>query len=344
MAPFWFPLNISVCLKPKGTNVKMKRLEISLFLLFCLTLVVACAPTAVADQAPASLGEPVDADQQPHTPTITSAPPISPYSLEALAARDYGQGELTVEYTWEVKEAFTRYKIVYDSDTLTIHGFVNVPVGDGPFPVIIALHGYIPASEYETLDYSTRYADSIARKGYIVLHPNLRNFPPSDIVGRRRDYQSGYVIDVMNLLAHARELAGQDGIFKNADFSRLGVWGHSLGGGTALRLVGLVEEIQAAVLYGAVSQRYTNANTGITIFDYENTNAAFSVHHGVLDDVISVGWSQRLCAQLREAGQDPDCYFYEDQPHTFYSLGEGDALFIQRTIAFFDQHLKDGLD
>ena len=67
-----------------------------------------------------------------------------------------------------------------------IHGFVNIPRGEGPFPVVIALHGYIPADEYTTLDYSTRYADSIARKGYIVLHPNLRNFPPSTIVGRVR--------------------------------------------------------------------------------------------------------------------------------------------------------------
>jgi dienelactone hydrolase len=98
---------------------------------------------------------------------------------------------LTIEYLWERKEEFSRYYITYTSDGLTIHGFVDVPHGDGPFPVVIALHGYIPASEYETLDYSTRYADSIARKGYIVLHPNMRNFPPSDSPGRGRDSLAG---------------------------------------------------------------------------------------------------------------------------------------------------------
>ena len=313
-------------------------------LFLTLALLAACSPAgALQENVPANQAT---AESESIVPAPTLSPTVapSPFSLEMLAAREYGNGDLTVEYTWHERDEFTRYKIVYDSDDLTIHGFVNVPVGEGPFPVIIALHGYIPASEYETLDYSTRYTDSIARKGYIVLHPNLRNFPPSDIVGRVRDYQSGYVIDVMNLLAHVRELAGEEGIFQDADLSRLGVWGHSLGGGTALRLVGMLPEIQAAVLYGAVSQRYTNANTGIEIFDYVNTNAAFSVHHGVLDDVISVGWSQRLCEQLREAGHDPDCYFYEDQPHTFYSQGDGDALFIQRMIDFFDRNLKTAAD
>ncbi len=323
----------------------MKNSTLCFLFLFTMSLLfVACVPSSPSPDEGSPFQQLEKEVAVAATPSVVPTITPHPYSLEALSARDYGAGGLTVEYKWQEKADFTRYKIVYDSDELSIHGFVNIPRGEGSFPVVIALHGYIPADEYETLDYSTRYADSIARKGYIVLHPNLRNFPPSDIVGRRRDYQSGYVIDVMNLLAHVRELAGQDTIFSDADLSCLGVWGHSLGGGTALRLVGIVPEIQAAILYGAVSQRYTNQTTGVQIFDYENTNAAFSVHHGELDDVISVAWSRRLCEQLRDAGNDPECYFYQDQPHTFYSQGEGDALFIERTISFLDQLLKDNND
>jgi dienelactone hydrolase len=266
---------------------------------------------------------------------------LSPYSLEALANRSYGEGELRVEYAWQDKDEFTRYYITYDSDGLNIHGYVNIPDGNGPFPVIIALHGYIPASEYETLDYSTRYADSIARKGYIVLHPNLRNFPPSDSPGRVRDFQTGYTVDVMNLLAYVREMAGQDGIFKNADMTRMGIWGHSLGGGVALRMVNLVPEIKAAVLYGAVSQRYTSSSAGFNVYDLNATSAAFSVHHGELDEVISPDWSRTLCADLEEAGREYECYFYEDQPHTFIRSGDADPLFIQRTVDFFDRYLQE---
>ena len=144
----------------------------------------------------------------------------------------------------------------------------------------------------------------------------------------------------MHMLAYVREMSGQPGIFENADINRIGIWGHSLGGGTALRVAGLVDEIQAAVLYAAVSQRYTNESTGIEIFDYAGNNAAFSIHHGQEDNVIPVEWSQKLCEQLQDAGKQLDCYFYDGQPHTFYRQGESDALFIQRTIEFLDAQLK----
>lgn len=271
----------------------------------------------------------------------TPTPLTVSYSIAALQERNYGDGELTVEYMWERKEEFSRYYITYTSDGLTIHGFVNVPDGDGPFPVVIALHGYIPASEYETLDYSTRYADSIARKGYIVLHPNMRNFPPSDSPGRVRDSLAGYTIDVMNLIALVDKLAGQEGIFKNADMQQLGIWGHSLGGGIALRVATLENRIKAIVLYGAVSQRYNNDPLGLPVYDLRDITAPFSVHHGSDDETVSPAWSETLCNILAELGKEHECYFYQGQPHTFYRLGSSDALFIQRTVDFFNNYLEN---
>jgi len=265
----------------------------------------------------------------------------NPNSLDALAEKPYGLGALRVEYAWHNKEDFTRYYITYDSDDLNIHGFVNIPVGEGPFPVVIALHGYIPASEYETLDYSTRYADSIARKGYIVLHPNMRNFPPSDNATRRGDYNSGFTTDVMNLLAYVRQEAGnQDSIFEHADLSRIGIWGHSLGGSVALRVNALVPEIKAVVLYAAVTQRYSNSSAGFGVYDLENSKADFSVHHGTADRTIRVRDSIRFCQQLEQAGKEYDCYYYEDSPHTFIRLGDADPLFIQRVVDFYETKLK----
>jgi len=265
---------------------------------------------------------------------------FNPNSLDALAQKQYGLGELRVEYPWHNKPEFTRYYITYDSDDLNIHGFVNIPLGEGPFPVVIALHGYIPADEYQTLDYSTRYADSIARKGYIVLHPNMRNFPPSDSAPRRGDYHGGFTTDVMNLLEYVRMEAGKEGsIFEKADLSRLGIWGHSLGGSVALRVTALVPEIKAVVLYGAVTQRYSNLEAGLNIYDLENTDAVFSVHHGTADNRVSASNSERFCQQLEQAGKEFECFFYEDSPHTFLNSGSADPLFIQRVVEFYESKL-----
>lgn len=266
---------------------------------------------------------------------------FNPNSLDALAQKQYGLGELRVEYPWHNKSEFTRYYITYDSDDLNIHGFVNIPLGEGPFPVVIALHGYIPADEYQTLDYSTRYADSIARKGYIVLHPNMRNFPPSDSAPRRGDYHGGFTTDVMNLLEYVRLEAGKEGsIFEKADLSRLGIWGHSLGGSVALRVTALVPEIKAVVLYGAVTQRYSNMEAGFNIYDLENTDAAFSIHHGTADKKVSASNSERFCQQLEQAGKEFECFFYEGSPHTFLNSGSADPLFIQRVVEFYESKLN----
>jgi len=318
----------------------MKRTQI---LAVVLGLVVtACAPVMTATTSEIDTGK-ISAPPAAVPPIVKeAAPQISPYSLEALAKREYGQGELTVEYPWHNEAEFTRYYITYDSDDLTIHGYVNIPNGKGPFPVVIALHGYIPPSEYQTLDYSTRYADAIAQNGYIVLHPNMRNFPPSDSPGRIRDFQAGYVADVMNLLTYVKKEAGQkDSIFEAADLSRMGIWGHSLGGGVSLRVINLVPEIKAAVLYGAVSQRYTNDAAGFNVYDLSATDAAFSVHHGTADPTVSVTWSEQLCKQLEEAGREHECFFYEDAPHTFIRQGNDDPLFIRRTVDFLNQWVKE---
>ena len=308
--------------------------KITILLLFSV-LLVACAPVS---------GQPTPQLETDASSTVvadapqTSASKLNPYSVQALRARTYGAGDLKVEYTWENQPEFTRYYITYPSDGLTIAGFVDIPVGKGPFPVIMALHGFISAGKYQTLDYTTRYADGLAQNGYIVLHPNMRNFPPSDTAPTGRDDLTGYTVDVLNLLALVRKQAGQTGIFKNADLSRLGIWGHSIGGGVALRVVSIVPEIKAAVLYAAVSQRYTNASAGFTVFDLAASQAAFSLHQGEADKTVQPAWTKTLDQQLLDLGKSVEYFTYPGQPHTFF--GQNDALLMRRTVDFFNAHLK----
>ena len=102
-------------------------------------------------------------------PPITITPTPDPYaglSIDELAARYYGRGAVTIVETMGTYPEFTRYLISYPSEDLTIYGFMNVPVGEGPFPVVIALHGYIDPAVYGTLDYTTRYADDAALMDY----------------------------------------------------------------------------------------------------------------------------------------------------------------------------------
>ena len=97
------------------------------------------------------------------TPTSTATPdPFAEFTVDGLTARSYGEGELQVEEVLNVTNAFTRTLITYPSDGLTIYGFMNVPKGEGPFPVVLVLHGYVNPARYNTLTYTTGYADTLA--------------------------------------------------------------------------------------------------------------------------------------------------------------------------------------
>jgi len=255
---------------------------------------------------------------------------------------------------------FTRYLVSYPSDSLTIFGFMNVPQGEGPFPVVIALHGYIDPQVYQTLDYTTGYADALARAGYLVIHPNLRNYPPS--ANGPNLFRVGMAVDVLNLIALVQSFGGTDGALEAADPQRIGLWGHSMGGGVSTRVITINPEVRAVLLYGAMSaderqnfeaiRRWSQGERGSEelsfseeemlhispIYYLDRVQSAVSIHHGRSDDLVPLAWSNELCERLRNLDKEVECHTYDGQPHTFF--GGGNDRFIQRTIEFYDRFLR----
>lgn len=300
---------------------------------------------------------------QTPAPTITSTPdPYAGLTIEDLARRSYGGGDLVVEEVLAVNSYFTRTLISYPSDGLKIYGFMNIPrKAAPPYPVVIALHGYIEPSIYNTLDYTTRYADAIARAGYLVIHPNLRGYPPSDTGDNL--FRVGMAVDVLNLIALVKTWGGRPGPLALADSQKIGLWGHSMGGGVSTRVIAVSPDVKAAVLYGAMSADdqknyeriftyFSNGTRGLDELSYpseaferispinflDRIQAAVSIHHGVNDPDVPLQWSVDLCKTLQSMNKLVECFIYEGQPHTFH--GEGDDLFTLRAVEFYDRYLK----
>jgi dipeptidyl aminopeptidase/acylaminoacyl peptidase len=72
-------------------------------------------------------------------------------------------------------------------------------------------------------------------------------------------------------------------------------------------------------------------------FDY--IRAAVSIHHGEEDADVPPPWSAETCRRLKDLGVEVECFTYPGEPHTFH--GDGNALFIQRTVDFFNRYLKE---
>lgn len=298
------------------------------------------------------------------TPTATPTPdPYKGLTIADLINRTYGEGEFRIAENMVGAAKFARYLFVHPSDGLNMYGFMDVPYGNGPFPVVIMLHGYIPPAEYTTLHYTTRYADELASNGYLVIHPNLRGYAPSD--SGPNSFRVGMAIDVLNLIALIKKQGGKPGPLQKADPNNIGIWGHSMGGGISIRVITVNSDVKAAVLYGSMNAdervnlermsywaRTRGTPTRVPEIDtldadlrrispvyyLDRITAAVSIHHSEADPTVPVEWSVDLCKRLQDLKKSVECFTYKGEPHTM--IGPGDVLFRQRVIQFYDKHLK----
>ena len=300
------------------------------------------------------------------SPAVTAEPTPDPYdglTIAELSVRAYGDGELETETTLAEGPDFTRYLIRYPSDGLTIYGFMNIPKGEGPFPVVLVLHGYVRSQYRKTLTYTTRYADALAQAGYLVIHPNYRDHPPSDSDDGPNLFRIGYAVDVLDLVGLIQKQGGEPGPLEKANPDLLGLWGHSMGGGISLRVIAINPDVRAALVYGSMSSDERLNHERIKLWSggqggdaelaapeetldhiepinfLDDVRAAVSIHHGALDETVPPEWSADLYERLKGLDKNVEYFEYSDQPHTF--AGDGDQLFIERTIAFFDEQLRD---
>ena len=333
-----------------------------LFLLTsCLPAVSLPTSTPWQTETPFVTATSLPSETPTFVPTISPTPdPYYTWSNAYLRSRTYGGGQIEFVEVMEQTFYFTRYLIRYPSDGLNIYGFADIPNDDQVHPVIIALHGYIDPAIYYTLDYTTMYADALASAGYVVLHPNLRGYQPSD--DGENLFRVGMAIDVLNLIALVQSQSGGTDPLKNANPNAIGLWGHSMGGGITTRVITVTDDVKAAVLYAAMTgdeQKNYNAILGwsgqtrgldelnvpaeallniSSMYYFGNISAAVSIHHGTVDELVPMEWSQTTCSQLQSLGKNVECLYYENMPHTFY--GDGNQQFIQNTVQFFDRYLK----
>jgi dipeptidyl aminopeptidase/acylaminoacyl peptidase len=168
-------------------------------------------------------------------------------------------------------------------------------------------------------------------------------------------------IDVLNLIALVQAQSGGTDPLGMARPDRIGLWGHSMGGGITTRVLTVTDDVDAAVLYAAMSgderknfeaiYQWSGQTRGLDelnipvealarispMYFLGDIDAAISIHHGTVDELVPLDWSVTTCDQLTALGKNVQCFYYENMPHTFY--GSGDEEFIQNTVQFFNEHL-----
>jgi uncharacterized protein len=284
-------------------------------------------------------------------------------SLPGLMEKDFDGRDLKLGQVLATTTTYTKYFITYKSGALTISGIMNIPKGDGPFPVVILNHGYIDPAIYTNGRGLRREQEYLASHGFAVLHTDYRNHAQSDKdTNIEANIRVGYIEDAINAV-----LAVKNSNISQLDKNKIGMLGHSMGGGvTQAVMVVKPDLIDAVVLYAPVSsdvsdnyRRWTTTRPAIakliadrygtpeqdpkfwadlsprTFFD--NVEVPVLMFHGTADDSVPISWSRDTLRLLREQQKDVRLVEYPGQPHEFSSAHLD---FMTQTAAFFTANLR----
>lgn len=292
-----------------------------------------------------------------------------PIFISALRERSYPATKITIEETLTPGTNYNRYIASYLSDGLIIHGLYTIPKEAHPlsgFPAIAFIHGHLDPASYTPTERYVAYQDSFAKSGFITFKPDLRGHGKSEGSPVTSNFSDGYVIDALNLVSALEK----DTL---VDKNRIGMWGHSMGGGITLRSMVVSKNIKAGVIWAGVVgdyedllQRYKNradwlraqSNSNLAKDFYEkygspSANPSFwneidpyaflkdisgpiQLHHGTMDESVPIEFSRHLKVALEMIGKPVELFEYPGADH---NIAQGFSQAMQRSIEFFKKNL-----
>jgi len=310
----------------------------------------------------------------PTPPILTLADDeLHPLMIEWMRKQSYPGSEVVIEETLSPGVNYNRYLASYQSEGNKIYALLTIPQGTKPttgWPVIIFNHGYIPPELYRTTERYVAYTDAFSRNGYILFRPDYRGhgFSEGDASG---GYGTpAYTVDVLNAVSSLKQYA-------DADPSRMGMWGHSMGGQITLRAMVVTDDIKAGVIWAGVVASYPDLldrwRRSIGTAPPVISNAArqwrqelveeygapadnptfwasispnsyivdlsgpIALHHGTADSSVPLEFSRILYQQIQAVDGDVRLYEYPGDDHNI-AANLGTAL--TRSVTFFDTHVK----
>ncbi len=291
-------------------------------------------------------------------------------SIESLRKGQYPASDIVIEETLDSGTNYKRYIASYKSEGLKIYALLTVPnatLPEGGFPAIIFNHGYIPPTEYKTIERYVSYVDGFARSGYVVFKPDYRGHGNSEGQPAGAYGSNGYTIDVLNAVSSIKKYAG-------VNPQKVGMWGHSLGGFLTLRIMVISKDVKAGVIWAGVVASYEDLfynwrrrsftpppgvrsswrQSLVEQFGEPGQNPQFwnslsansylsdisgplQLHHGTGDSSVPVAFSQKLLEQMKKVGKEVKLYTYEGDDH---NLSGNFSTAMSRSVSFFDKFLK----
>jgi dipeptidyl aminopeptidase/acylaminoacyl peptidase len=247
-------------------------------------------------------------------------------------------------------------------DGLSVPVFLWEPDGDGPFPVVVMVHGG-PESQFQPayLPSFTPFTQHLVSHGYAVAAPNVRG---STGYGKRYEHLD----DVRLRLDSVRDLGVLHDWFATRariDASRAVLYGRSYGGYMVLAGLAFQPERWAAGIecvgisnfvtflentapwrrsgrepeYGSLESDREFLVGASPITHVDRMRAPLFIQHGANDPRVPLEETEQIHAVLTRKGIRCELLVHEDEGHAIGKLGNRVETF-ERAVAFLDDVLK----
>lgn len=254
------------------------------------------------------------------TPTTTPEPTVPPGEQTLRTLIEAAPESPTLSLGAETPgDGFHTVEASYLSEGLTITGVVYLPEQPGVFPGVVVVHGSVDPATFTTGSDLVREQQDLARTGHVVFAPDLRGLGGSDPDPVGEVNLVGQTLDVANA---GRALAASGIPSLNSD--RIGLFGHSLGGGNSLGAMVIAPDVfDVVATMSPVSSRawwvidhyYPRDSPGFLAL--ANAHGTYEENPLYWDDVAAATFAARSAAPLLVVvGTDDDPVFAVWAEHT----------------------------
>ena len=126
--------------------------------------------------------------------------------------------------------------VEFPADGLVLRGWLRLPNGEGPHPLVILAHGLGGLKEWTIPD----VANALTDVGIAAMAFDYRNFGDSDGLPREEVDHCGRIEDWQSAISYGTTLS-------EIDQERIGIWGTSLGGRDVLAVAAIDRRVRCVV-------------------------------------------------------------------------------------------------
>ena len=297
---------------------------------------------------------------------IPIAKPLESYTIDNLS-NGINSGEFTKGKVLSQEKNYTSYLFDFrfspnlkSEQSKTTTGMINIPEGQGPFPLVLLLRGYVDQKSYQTGAGSKNVGYYLAENGFITLAPDFLGYAGSDSESDNI-FESRFQTYVT-----AVSLLNSIGQIENWDGKNIFIWGHSNGGQIALTVLEISQRNIPTVLWAPVSKPFPYSILYYTdesddhgrlirselakfeqIYDVEkysltnyfgniDKNIKIQIHQGTSDQSVPRDWTDTLVKNLDNQDVQVEYFLYPGADH---NLRPSWNTAVERTLVFFRREL-----